>query len=65
MNVWLVVKDGECKVLTVPEHKRDEAVFAECGFTQFDRMTIGGDGASFDNVTNLHQWLVVDAGVLV
>ena len=52
-------------VVTVPRHKRDEAVFAQCEFAQFGRRTIGDDVASFDDVTNLHQWLLVDAGVLV
>ena len=52
-------------IVTVPRHKRDEAVLAQCEFAQFSRRTVGDDVAGLNHVTDLHQWLLVDAGVLV
>ena len=52
-------------VISVPRHKRDEAVLAQCEFTQFSRRTISNNVASFDYVTDLHQRLLVDASILV
>ena len=52
-------------VVTIPRHKRDDHVFAQCQFTHICGWTVCNDFALLNRVTNLHQRTLVDCGVLV
>ena len=58
-------QDRIFEIVAVPRHKRDEHVAAERQFTEFRRRTVGDDVTLANNITHLHQRLLVDAGGLV
>ena len=58
-------EDGVLEVVAVPRHERDEHVLAERELAQLRRRTVGDDIALLDDVADLHQRTLVDAGRLV
>ena len=53
------------EVVAVPRHERDQHVAAEREIAEIGRRTVGDDVALLDDVADLHQRTLVDAGRLV
>src|SRR6201999_301782 len=53
------------EVVAVPRHERDQHVAAERKFAEIGRGTVGDDVTLLDDVADLHQRTLVDAGRLV
>ncbi len=53
------------EVVAVPRHERDQHVAAERELTEIGRRTVSDDVALLDDVADLHQRTLVDAGRLV
>ena len=58
-------EDGVLEVVAVPRHERDERILAERELAQLRRRTIGDDVALLEDIANLHQRPLGDAGRLV
>src|SRR6476620_2112879 len=58
-------QDRVFEVVAVPRHERDQHVAAEREFAEIGRGTVGDDVALPDDVADLHQRTLVDAGRLV
>src|SRR5205814_5265426 len=58
-------QDRVFEVVAVPRHERDQYVAAERELAEIGRGTVGNDVALPDDIANLHQRTLVDAGRLV
>src|SRR6185369_1728183 len=58
-------QDRVFEVVAVPRHERDQHVAAERELAEIGRGTVGDDVALADDVADLHQRTLVDAGRLV
>ena len=58
-------QDRVFEVVAVPRHERDQHVAAERELAEIGRRTVGDDVTLLDDVADLHQRTLVDAGRLV
>src|SRR5690625_5868023 len=65
LNDPLGDQDGVFKVVTIPRHKGDAHVLTQRQLTHVHGGTIGQNVAASDNITDVNDRPLVDAGVLV